>query len=50
MILRISYKEIEEIFSSEVIIMEGEPVNAINTVGIEGQTGQNYYKYSYLRA
>ncbi|KAH6667739.1 hypothetical protein B0J14DRAFT_567113 [Halenospora varia] len=39
MVLRISYKEIEEIVSSKVIIMEGWLLNAnvIETVGVNGE-------------
>jgi len=39
MVLRISYKEIEEIVSSKVIIIEGRllSTNTIKTVGINGE-------------
>jgi hypothetical protein len=39
MVLRISYKEVEEIVSSKVIVMEGVLLNAgtIKTVGVDGR-------------
>jgi hypothetical protein len=39
MVLRISYKEVEEIVSSKVIVMEGVLLNAgtIKTVGVDGK-------------
>ena len=39
MVLRISYKEVEEIVSSKVIMMEGVllSANTIKTVGVDGK-------------
>lgn len=37
LVLRLSYKEIEEVISSKSIIMGGLLMNAIKTVGIDGQ-------------
>jgi hypothetical protein len=37
MTLRISYKRVEEVVSSKVIVMEGVLMNTIKTVGVDGK-------------
>jgi hypothetical protein len=47
MVLRISYKAVEEIVSSQVIMMEGVLLNAntIKTVGVDGKWRKWYLWY-----
>jgi hypothetical protein len=51
MVLRITYKEIEEIVSSKVIVMEGVLLNAgtIKTVGVDGKW-RKWYLWNQRRS